>query len=162
MQKRHIAAVVAVGALFAVDAMAQDAQRPTVRVFVAESQAQAFSAAGADGFVSATGGSNDQTVEIQKNLQEQGACNRQALRVTNRVDRAHFVVTMDRSEGGFSKRVWGFASRDNKIALFDGWGDLIYSNSTRSLGNAVSDVCEAIAREVENGAELITVGEANG
>ena len=68
---------------------------------------------------------------------------------------------MDRSEGGFSKRAFGFASRDNKMAVFDGWGDLIYSNSTRSLGNAVKDVCNALWAEVDGGAELVTVGDAS-
>ena len=68
--------------------------------------------------------------------------------MTNRARRAHFVVTMDRSEGGFSKRVFGFAARDNKIALFDGWGDLVYSNSTRSVGNAVKDRLPAGARHL--------------
>ena len=145
------AVVLVVGSALA----AQESERPQVRVFVAESQAQAFAA---DRF-SATGGSNDQTVEIQKNFQEQDAC--QGTRVTNRPDRAHFVVTMDRSEGGFSKRAFGFASRDNKMAVFDGWGDLIYSNSTRSLGNAVKDVCNALWAEVDGGAELVTVGDAS-
>lgn len=140
-------------------ALAQDGNAPVVRVFVAESQAQAFSAGGSGGAFSATGGSNDQTVEIQKNLQERSEC--EGLRVTNRAGRAHFVVTMDRSEGGLSKRMFGFAARDNKIALFDGWGDLIFSNSTRSVGNAVKDVCVAIRREVSSGAELVTVGEAD-
>ena len=144
-----VAAIIVGGSV----SMAQE--RPQVRVFVAESQAQAFAA---DRF-SATGGSNDQTVEIQKNFQEQDAC--QGTRVTNRPDRAHFVVTMDRSEGGFSKRAFGFASRDNKMAVFDGWGDLIYSNSTRSLGNAVKDVCNALWAEVDGGAELVTVGDAS-
>ena len=140
-------------------ALAQGDGTPVVRVFVAESQAQAFNAGGSGGTFSATGGSNDQTVEIQKNLQEQREC--EGLRVTNRVRRAHFVVTMDRSEGGFSKRVFGFAARDNKIALFDGWGDMVFSNSTRSVGNAVKDVCVAIQREVASGTELVTVGEAD-
>ena len=144
-----VAAIIVGGSV----SMAQE--RPQVRVFVAESQAQAFAA---DRF-SATGGSNDQTVEIQKNFQEQEVC--QGTRVTNRPERAHFVVTMDRSEGGFSKRAFGFASKDNKIALFDGWGDMIYSNSTRSLGNAVKDVCQALWAEVDGGAELITVGDAS-
>lgn len=135
-------------------------ERPTIRVFVAESQAQAFGAGGGGGGFSATGGTNNQTVEIQKNVtQDQEAC--QGLRVTNRPTRAHFVITMDRSEGGFSKRVFGAASRDNKIAVFDGWGDLLYSNSTRSLGNAVKDACNAIWQEVGSGAELVTVGEAS-
>ncbi len=67
-------------------------------------------------------------------------------------------MTLDRNEGN---KLWGFASKDNKIALFDGWGDLLFSNSTRNLGNAVQDVCDAITREVAFDAELITVGEAD-
>jgi len=141
-------------AVFAGIAGAQET--PVIRVFVAESQAQAFNA---DGF-SATGGSNDQTVEIQKNLQERDEC--AFLRVTSRISRAHFVVAMDRTEGGLGKRLWGAASRDNKIAVFDGYGDLIFSTSTRSLGNAVKDSCNAIQSEIDAGrVELITVAEAD-
>jgi hypothetical protein len=48
------------------------------------------------------------------------------------------VVLLDR-EGGK-----GLLRRDNKIAVFDREGDLLHSGSTRSLGNAVKDACEAI------------------
>ena len=125
---------------------ANDEPKPPIRIFVTTSEAWAGSGEG--------GGSNDQTVEIQRNLQER--CG--GFRVTQRSKRAHFVVTLDRNEGN---KLWGFASKDNKIALFDGWGDLLFSNSTRNLGNAVQDVCDAITREVAFGAELITVGEAD-
>ena len=129
-------------------------ERQPFRVFVANSQAEAFRI---EGF-GTSGGTNDQTVEIQKNITERNECS--GLRITNRVDRAHFVVTMDRSEGGFSKRLWGAASRDNKIAVFDGWGDLLFTTSTRSLGNAVKDSCNAITKEIKTGTELVTVGDA--
>lgn len=149
--------VVIVGSLLVLSALvaAQEVDQPLIRIFVAESEAQAFSAGTWGG---TSGGSNDQTVEIQKNLTEQDACTEQNLRVTNRPQRAHFVIMMDRNEGN---KIWGFAGRDNKIAVFDGWGDMIYSNSTRSLGNAVKDACVAIADEVARGAELITVADAS-
>ena len=156
--QRILTVIIAVLALSAplVIAQQEGSQKddPVIRVYVAESQAQAFDASGG----SATGGTNDQTVEIQKNLQEKKEC--RDLRVTNRAKRAHFVITMDRSEGGLSKRLWGAGSKDNKIAVFDGWGDLIFSHSTRSVGNAVKDACKAIAEEIAGGADLITVGEA--
>lgn len=140
--------IVASGVL-GVRAAAQDA--PVVRVFVPASEANRVSGGGD---VGVSGGSNDQTVEIMKNLTEREECSR--LRVTNRRSRAHFLIEMDRTEGGF----FGVASRDNKIAVFDGWGDLIFTNSTRSVGNAVKDACNAIREEVDGGAELVTVGEA--
>ena len=129
-----------------------------VRVFVATSAAQAFNADGGGGGVSAVGGTNNQTVEIQKNIREKREC--KGFRVTNRAKRAHFVITMDRSEGGFSKRVFGPLSKDNKIAVFDGWGDMLYAKSMRSVGSAVKEACKSIRAEIESGAELITVGAA--
>ena len=152
MRSITLAAVVA---FLGVAVQAQDPEPPVVRVFVAESKAQAFNAAG----WTAIGWSNDQTVEIQKNVHERRECS--GLRVTNRASRAHFVISMDRSGGRFSKGAFGAFARDNKIAVFDGWGDLIFSTSTRSLGNAVKDGCQAIHREIESGAELITIGETD-
>lgn len=129
-----------------------------VRIFVAQNATQAFNADGGGGAFTATGGTNNQTVEIQKNIQEKRECSE--FRVTNRAKRAHFVITMDRSEGGFSKRTLGVFSRDNKIAVFDGYGDMIFAKSVRAVGNAVKDACKAIRKEVASGAELITVGAA--
>ena len=145
---------VSIGVLLASPA---DAQEQRIRVFVAESAATAFSASGVDGFVSATGGSNDQTAEIMKNLQDKKEC--RGFRATRRINRANFVIAMDRSEGGFSKRTFGIMAKDNKIVVFDAWEDQIYANSTRSVGNAVKDACNAIKREIESGVELLTVGD---
>jgi len=35
-------------------------------------------------------------------------------------------------------------SHHNKIAVFNHDGDVIFSNSTRELGNAVKDACQAM------------------
>jgi CRISPR/Cas system-associated exonuclease Cas4 (RecB family) len=61
--------------------------------------------------------------------------------VNNKADRADYVILLDH-EGGK-----GYALRDNKVAVFNSDGDSIVSHSTRSLGNAVKDACEAIAKD---------------
>lgn len=53
-------------------------------------------------------------------------------------DKADYVVLFDR-EGGK-----GLARKRDKIAVFKRDGDVLFSGSTRSLGNAVQDSCKAI------------------
>lgn len=81
-----------------------------------------------------SGGARPQTAEIIKTLNERCP----EITVTNRLDKADFVLTLDH-EGGK-----GLARRRNKIAVFNKEGDDILSRSTRSLGNSVKDACEAI------------------
>ena len=40
-----------------------------------------------------------------------------------------------------------FCRKRDKIALFGRNGDVLYSNSVRSVGNAVKDACEAIQKD---------------
>ena len=80
----------------------------------------------------------------------------QGLTVTSRPWRAHFTITAQRGEGEIVDLSGG-----NWVGVFDGWGDMLYSGSTRQFGNALKDACEAIDRHVQGGAELITVGEAD-
>jgi hypothetical protein len=61
--------------------------------------------------------------------------------VNNKQDRANYVVLLDH-EGG--KEVF---LRDNKVAVFNKDGDSILSHSTRTLGNAVKDACDAISKD---------------
>ena len=84
---------------------------------------------------SLTGGARPQTVEVIKNFSEKckGAV------VTMSRAKADYIVLFDH-EGGK-----GAARKDNKIAVFLADGDLVYSGSTRTLGNAVKDACRAIA-----------------
>jgi hypothetical protein len=58
--------------------------------------------------------------------------------VTMKKERAEYIVILEH-EGG--KKI---ARRDNKVVVFNKDGDSIYSGSTRSLGNAVKDACDAI------------------
>jgi hypothetical protein len=115
-----------------------------VRVFVTDSQSwetRGSSAAGGNsngwGATSSfSGGARPQTAEIIKTLNQRCP----ELTVTNSLGRADFVVVLDH-EGGK-----GLLRHRNKIAVFNRNGDGIFSDSTRELGNAVKDACQAIAK----------------
>lgn len=80
------------------------------------------------------GGARPQTAEIIKTLNARCP----EFTVTNNLSRADFVITLDH-EGGK-----GALAHRNKVAVFNHDGDVIYSNSTRELGNAVKDACQAM------------------
>jgi hypothetical protein len=113
-----------------------------VRVFVTDSQSwetRGGSSAGGNqngwgGHSWMAGGARPQTAEIIKTLNER--CPQ--FIVTNNLAKADFVVTLDH-EGGK-----GLLAHRNKIAVFNRNGDDIFSNSTRELGNAVKDACQAM------------------
>lgn len=81
-----------------------------------------------------SGGARPQTAEIMKTFGER--CSR--VTVTINRDKADYIVILQH-EGG--KELF---RRDNKLAVFNKEGDMILSNSTRTLGNAVKEACEAI------------------
>jgi hypothetical protein len=115
-----------------------------VRVFVTDSQSwetRGSSAAGGNsngwGATSSfSGGARPQTAEIIKTLNERCP----SLTVTNNLGKADYVVVLDH-EGGK-----GLLRHRNKIAVFNHNGDDIFSDSTRELGNAVKDACEAMTK----------------
>jgi hypothetical protein len=57
-------------------------------------------------------------------------------------ENADFIVLFDR-EGGK-----GAVARRDKIAVFKKDGDILFSDSTRSVGNAVKDSCQAIQAQM--------------
>ena len=87
---------------------------------------------GASSWIS--GGARPQTAEIIKTLNER--CPQ--VTVTNNLQKADFVLTLDH-EGGKS-----LLAHRNKVAVFNRDGDDIFSVSTRELGNAVKDACQAM------------------
>jgi hypothetical protein len=115
-----------------------------VRVFVTDSQSwetRGGSSAGgnkngwgASSYVS--GGARPQTAEIIKTMNERCP----EITVTNNLGRADFVVTLDH-EGGK-----GLLAHRNKVAVFNHDGDVIFSASTRELGNSVKDACQAMLK----------------
>jgi hypothetical protein len=112
------------------------------RVFVTDSQSwetRGGSSAGGNkngwgGSSWMAGGARPQTAEIIKTLNQRCP----ELIVTNNLARADFVLTLDH-EGGK-----GLLAHRNKIAVFNHDGDDIFSNSTRELGSAVKDACQAM------------------
>jgi hypothetical protein len=112
------------------------------RVFVTDSESWemsgGFAGARAHGVGaesgSSSGGARPQTAEIMKTFGERCP----AVTVTINRDKADYIVILQH-EGG--KEVF---QRDNKLALFNKDGDMILSNSTRKLGNAVKDACNRI------------------
>jgi hypothetical protein len=128
--------LVAILALSPLVVLAQENSR--VRIFVTDSQSWEMRggfAGDKDGIAGVTrGGARPQTAEIIKTFKER--CPEMTITIDR--SKADYVVLLDH-EGGK-----GLSRRDNKIAVFDNQGDLLHSGSTRSLGNAVKDGCEAI------------------
>jgi hypothetical protein len=111
------------------------------RVFISDSESWETSgnAGGSNGTFAAhsAGGARPQTAEIVKTFGERCP----DVIVNNKPDKADYVVLLDH-EGGK-----GLVKRDNKMAVFNKNGDSIVSHSTRSLGNAVKDACDAITAD---------------
>ncbi len=80
------------------------------------------------------GGARPQLVEIMKTFSKQ--CPQ--IIITIREEKAAFIVLLEH-EGGK-----GVIRKDNKVAVFKQEGDLLFANSTRSLGNSVKNACEVI------------------
>lgn len=115
------------------------------RVYVSDSQSWemggGFGGSGHDFSGGFRGGARPQRVEIIKTFRERCP----GVVVTSDKAKADYVVLLDH-EGG--KRIL----RDNKIAVFEKNGDLLYAGSTRSLGNAVKDGCAVINAPVQSAA----------
>lgn len=115
------------------------ADRP--RVFVTDSKSWEISGGFGAGSNSAAGvvqgGARPQTAEVMKTFGER--CPEVA--VTMKQEKADYIVLLDH-EGGK-----GVVRRDNKVAVFNEDGEMVHSGSTRTLGNAVKDACEAIKND---------------
>jgi PEGA domain-containing protein len=115
------------------------AQKPRVFITDSKSWEMSGSSGGSGGNFGASvhGGARPQTAEIIKTFSERCP----GVVVNNKAEKADYTVVLDH-EGGK-----GLIRRDNKVAVFNKDGDSIISKSTRSLGNAVQDSCEAIAKD---------------
>ncbi len=113
------------------------AEKP--RAFITDSDSWemsgGFATSDGSGAGASRGGARPQTVEIMKTFGERCP----GITITINQQKADYVVILDH-EGGK-----GGIMRDNKVAVFNRDGDMIYSGSTLMLGNAVKDACQAIA-----------------
>jgi len=110
-----------------------------IRIYVSDSQSWEMSggwgaANGAGGHE--IGGARPQTAEIIKTFNQRCP----EYTITNNKERANCAVILDH-EGGK-----GALHRRNKTAVFNHDGDVIFSDSTRELGNSVKDACAAIGK----------------
>ncbi|MGH9793812.1 MAG: hypothetical protein ACRD5G_03485 [Candidatus Acidiferrales bacterium] len=121
---------------FAVAAVAM--AQGQVRVYVTDSKSwEVKGGAGVaegSGGGAVSGGARPQTAEIIKTFNERCP----EVVVTMNREKADFVVLLEH-EGGKD-----FIRRDNKVVVTNKEGDVFFTGSTRSLGNAVKDSCKAI------------------
>ena len=118
--------------IFLVYPLAVEAKDPRrIRVYVNESVSWSVGENLDDG-----GGSRPQTVEVIKTFRDK--CPELTITITR--EKADYGILFDRE----AKDTW---QKDNKIAVFNRDGDVIYTGSTRALGNAVKDACQAIWKE---------------
>lgn len=124
--------------LMAIPRMGDAAEKP--RVFITESTAVQASgdAAIADikGSVAFTGGTSPQNVEVIKAFAQRCP----AVVVTANREKADYFVRLDHEAINPTTPF----THGNKVAVFDGSEDLIYSDSSRLLGSAVKGACTAI------------------
>ena len=64
--------------------------------------------------------------------------------VTTRAERADYVLLMERESGK------GYARKDNKWVLLTREGDMVDGGSTRALGNAAKDACNALLSDAKS------------
>lgn len=111
------------------------------RVYVSDSQswlmAGGFGASNGAAGGATRGGSSPQTVELIKTFGQRCP---DAI-VTNDREKASYVVLFDRES------FKSILARRDKIAIFRRNGDVLFSDSVRSVGNAVKDACEAIQKD---------------
>jgi hypothetical protein len=112
-----------------------------IRVYITDSNSWAasggFATSRGSGGGSFSAGSKPQTVELIKTFGERCP----SVVVTMEKTKADFVVLFDRESAK------GIARKRDKIAVFKKDGDVLYSESVRSVGTAVQDSCASIEKE---------------
>ena len=119
-------------------ATATAAEKP--RVFITESQALSLfndaSAGEAKSALFFSGGNSPQSLDVIKSFTQRCP----EVIVTGNREKADYVVRLDHEAVSPTTPF----VRGNKVAVFNKDSDLVYSSSTRILGNAVKGACAAI------------------
>lgn len=112
-----------------------------LRIYVSDSQSWlmtgGFGGNNGTGGGGMQGGSSPQTVEVIKTFQQRCP----EVVITDIKAKAAYAVLFDRES------YKGLLRNRDKIAVFRHNGDSIYSNSTKSVGNAVKDACQVILKD---------------
>ncbi len=115
-----------------------------VRIFITESGAVEASGEAevgeAKGFLALDGGVSPLNTEVMRTFLEQCP---EAVVITNDREKAEYVVRID-SDGVNPTTPF---LKNNKVAMFDREGDLVYANAHRLRKNAVKGVCAALERK---------------
>ena len=112
------------------------------RVYITESQSLQIAAgappgAGTKNNLAIAGGTSPQNVEVMKTFARRCP----SVVVTSNREKANYVVRLDHEAANPTT----LFTRGNKVAVFDKDDDLMYSNSTRILSNAVKGACASIS-----------------
>ncbi len=124
---------------FAIATLGDVASKP--RVFITESASPHASGdatvGGTKGSLAFTGGTSPQNIEVMNAFSQRCP----AVIITADRDRAEYVVSLDHEAINRRRRSYV----ETKVAVFDKNEDLMFSNSTPTLGSAVKRACIAIS-----------------
>jgi hypothetical protein len=110
-----------------------------------------------DSFSGNVSGSRPRTAKINKKFNKK-------FNKTFNVRCPTFTITNEEDEADYKvilhHKSWqGLIRRDNKYAVYNKDGDVIASGSTRSLGNAVKNACQAIDKDLQSNPPKTTPAE---
>lgn len=88
-----------------------------------------------------SGGASPQTAEVIKTIGQR--CSE--FTVTGDISKANYVLRLEH-EGGKEWTLGVAPPKVNKIVVYNKDKDVIFSTSTRTLGNAVKDACAAVVK----------------
>src|SRR6266498_965736 len=128
---------------FAMCATAQDKPRVFVQGKGSENLASSGSAAGGRHWASwgskSTVDSHDESMEVTKEVQK----NCSSVILTLNQSNADYTVMLNRE----SKQNRGLLRTNNQVQVANRMGDILGTNSTRTVGNAAKDACELVVAD---------------
>jgi len=133
---------------------AQEPEKAKPRIFITDSKswelAGGFSANSDIAVGAVRGGARPQTAEVIKTFGEKCP----DATVTMKSESADYIVLLEH-EGGKA-----LLRKDSKFAVFKKDGDAIKSGSTRTVGGAVKDSCEALMKDWRPNSEKPAEGKS--
>ena len=134
------------GLLLTLLTIAAQAQEKT-RVYINESQTWEMTGGiggNRDPFSGSVSGARPRTAKINKRFNKTFNVRCPTFTITNEEDEADYKIILHH------KSWQGLIRRDNKYAVYNKDGDVIASGSTRAIGNAVKNACQAIDKDLQS------------